>query len=141
MSKAVVRREKQLRFVRAMTKAMDGEPLSQFERNLLSFVFEALMAGRDARPLVGTDPLAQRPVDRRAATRAVWCARDIAHRVAGGGKVRDAKLLAMGRWRMTEDQVRVAWLKHGREAKEFVGRVPNAARWIEQQRRGVRSTA
>lgn len=142
MSKAVVRKEKQLRFMRAMTKAMEGEPLSQFERNLLFFVFEALMAGKDARPLVGTEPPAQRPADPKVAHRSYWCACDIAHLVVSGMTVTVAKRTAEERWRMTEDQVRVAWLNHRLVAREFVQRIGGSAKQaIEAQRRRVRSTA
>lgn len=143
MSRDDVRREKAARFMTAIAKALDGDPLTALEQRLLLQVSETLLRGDDARLLVGTEPRAQRPTDRRLALRALWCARDVAHQVAGGLTVTSAKMNTEKRWRMTEDQVRIAWLEHGREAREWAQAIGDAAKrstWIEQQRRGAVTT-
>lgn len=54
--------EKQRNFVRAMSKSIDGQPLSYDERDLLNTIFEALLRGEDVSELTGV----RRPHTRRA---------------------------------------------------------------------------
>jgi hypothetical protein len=51
-----IRIEKQRRFVRAMSKPIDGRPLTTFERTLLDEIFEALLRGDDVSDLIGSKP-------------------------------------------------------------------------------------
>ena len=58
--------EKQRRFVRAMSKSIEGRPLTQSERSLLDALLEALMRGDDVSDLIGV----KRPHTRRASDNA-----------------------------------------------------------------------
>ena len=57
--------EKQRHFVRAMSKSIDGQPLSETERTLLDELFEALLRGDDVSSLTGV----RRPHTRRSTDR------------------------------------------------------------------------
>jgi len=55
--------EKRRHFMRAMSKSIDGQPLTQSECTLLNAIFEALLRGDDVSDLIGIT----RPHNRRAA--------------------------------------------------------------------------
>lgn len=55
--------ERQRRFIQAMSKSIDGRPVTQSERELLEALFEALLHGEDVSDLTGITP----PRNRRAA--------------------------------------------------------------------------
>lgn len=57
--------ERQRHFVRAMTKSIDGQPLTPEERTLLDELFEALLRGEDVSALTGV----RRPHTRRSTDR------------------------------------------------------------------------
>ena len=57
--------ERQRHFVRAMSKSIDGQPLSEAERTLLDDLFEALLRGEDVSSLTGV----RRPRTRRSTDR------------------------------------------------------------------------
>jgi hypothetical protein len=59
----MIRIDKQRRFIRAMSKAVEGLPVTQAERDLLDAIFVALLRGDDAADLTGTKP----PHKRRSA--------------------------------------------------------------------------
>jgi hypothetical protein len=48
--------EKQRQFIRAMSKSIDGRPLTASERTLLNAIFEALLRGEDVSGLIGIKP-------------------------------------------------------------------------------------
>ena len=54
--------ERQRQFVRAMSKSVNGQPLTQSERELLDTLFEALLRGEDVSDLTGV----KRPHTRRS---------------------------------------------------------------------------
>jgi hypothetical protein len=58
-----IRVEKQRQFIRAMSKSIDGRPVTQHERALLEAIFEALLRGQDVSDLTGI----RRPHNRRSA--------------------------------------------------------------------------
>lgn len=60
-----LRVEKQRHFVRAMSKSIDGQPLTATERTLLDALFEALLRGEDVSELTGV----KRPHTRRSSDR------------------------------------------------------------------------
>ena len=57
--------EQQRHFVRAMSKSIDGQPLTPTERTLLDSLFEALLRGEDVSGLTGV----RRPHTRRSSDR------------------------------------------------------------------------
>ena len=57
-----LRVEKQRQFVRAMSKSVNGQPLTQSERELLDSLFETLLRGEDVSDLTGI----KRPHTRRS---------------------------------------------------------------------------
>jgi hypothetical protein len=57
-----IRIDRQRRFIRAMSKAIEGLPLTQAERNLLDAIFVTLLRGGDVADLTGTKP----PINRRS---------------------------------------------------------------------------
>ena len=57
-----LRVERQRQFVRAMSKSVNGQPLTQSERELLDTLFEALLRGEDVSDLTGV----KRPHTRRS---------------------------------------------------------------------------
>lgn len=57
-----LRVEKQRQFVRAMSKSIHGQPLTQSERELLDALFETLLRGEDVSDLTGV----KRPHTRRS---------------------------------------------------------------------------
>ena len=57
-----LRVEKQRHFVRAMSKSIEGQPLTPTERTLLDALFEALLRGEDVSELTGV----KRPHTRRS---------------------------------------------------------------------------
>jgi len=57
-----LRVEKQRQFVRAMSKSINGQPLTQSERELLDSLFETLLRGEDVSDLTGI----KRPHTRRS---------------------------------------------------------------------------
>lgn len=141
MTSKAIARERRIRFAEAMAKAMDGDPLSTLEKVLLFDVSEALLRGEDARPLVGTQKPANRPVDEQKARMAYWWTLDVARMVAEGQLVREAKEAAEKRWRVSEEQMRRAWLEHGstaRETVEILG-ADRAAKKIERHRKSART--
>ena len=54
--------ERQRQFIRAMSKSIEGQPVSEAERALLNSIFEALLRGEDVSDLIGIHP----PRTRRA---------------------------------------------------------------------------
>lgn len=48
--------EKQRQFIRAMSKSIDGRPVTASERTLLNAIFEALLRGEDVSGLIGIKP-------------------------------------------------------------------------------------
>jgi hypothetical protein len=58
-----IRVEKQRHFVRAMSKSIDGRPVTQSDCALLETIFEALLRGKDVSDLIGVKP----PHTRRSA--------------------------------------------------------------------------
>jgi hypothetical protein len=48
--------EKQRQFIRAMSKSIDGRPVTASERTLLNAIFEALLRGEDVSDLIGIKP-------------------------------------------------------------------------------------
>lgn len=50
----MIRVERQRRFIRAMSKALEGQPLAPSDRTLLNAIFEALLRGDDVSGLTGT---------------------------------------------------------------------------------------
>ena len=60
-----LRVEKQRHFVRAMSKSIDGQPLTPTERTLLDALFEALLRGDDVSEITGV----KRPHTRRSSDR------------------------------------------------------------------------
>ena len=61
-SQEALRVEKQRQFVRAMSKSINGQPLTQSERELLDALFETLLRGEDVSDLTGV----KRPHTRRS---------------------------------------------------------------------------
>jgi hypothetical protein len=61
-SQDTLRVEKQRQFVRAMSKSIQGQPLTQAERALLDALFETLLRGEDVSELTGV----KRPHTRRS---------------------------------------------------------------------------
>lgn len=59
----VIRVEKQRHFVRAMSKSIDGRPVTRSDCALLETIFEALLRGKDVSDLIGVKP----PHTRRSA--------------------------------------------------------------------------
>lgn len=57
----LTRVEKQRHFIQAMSRAIDGRPLSESDRALLDLVLDALLCGEDVSEIIGTRP----PHDRR----------------------------------------------------------------------------
>jgi hypothetical protein len=57
-----IRIDKQRRFIRAMTKAIEGQAMTQTERDLLDAILVALLRGDDVADLTGTCP----PYNRRS---------------------------------------------------------------------------
>lgn len=55
--------ERQRRFIRAMSKSIDGRPVTQSESTLLDAILEALLRGQDVSDLIGVRP----PHTRRSA--------------------------------------------------------------------------
>ena len=51
-----IRVEKQRQFVRAMSKSIDGRPVTQSDCALLETIFEALLHGKDVSDLIGVKP-------------------------------------------------------------------------------------
>jgi len=51
-----LRVEKQRQFIRAMSKSIDGRPVSQSERSLLDDIFAELLRGKDVSDLIGIRP-------------------------------------------------------------------------------------
>jgi hypothetical protein len=61
----LIRVDRQRRFIRAMSKAIEGQPVTQSERALLNAIFEALLRGDDVSGLTGTrSPHIRRSSDR-----------------------------------------------------------------------------
>ena len=60
-----IRVEKQRRFIRAMSKSIDGQPVTQSDAALLDALCEALLHGKDVSDLIGVNP----PHTRRSADR------------------------------------------------------------------------
>lgn len=56
----MIRVERQRRFIRAMSKALEGQPLAASDRTLLNAIFEALLRGDDVSGLTGTRTLHHR---------------------------------------------------------------------------------
>jgi len=52
----MIRIDKQRRFVRAMSRAIEGQPMTQTERDLLDAVMVALLRGDDVADLTGSRP-------------------------------------------------------------------------------------
>jgi hypothetical protein len=48
--------EKQRQFIRAMSKSIEGRPVTASERTLLNTIFEALLRGEDVSNLIGIKP-------------------------------------------------------------------------------------
>jgi hypothetical protein len=60
----MTRVEKQRNFMRAMSKSIEGRPVTQSERTLLSAIFEALLRGEDVSDLIGIEvPHTRRSAD------------------------------------------------------------------------------
>lgn len=58
-----IRVEKQRHFIRAMSKSIDGRPVTQSDCDLLDEIFAALLHGKDVSDLIGVKP----PHSRRSA--------------------------------------------------------------------------
>jgi hypothetical protein len=48
--------EKQRQFIRAMSRSIEGRPVTAPERTLLNAIFEALLRGEDVSDLIGIKP-------------------------------------------------------------------------------------
>jgi hypothetical protein len=61
----MIRVDKQRRFIRAMSKVIDGQPVTHSERDLLDAILVALLRGDDVSDLTGTTPPHNRRSDDR----------------------------------------------------------------------------
>jgi hypothetical protein len=61
----MIRIDRQRRFIRAMSKAIEGQPVTQSERDLLDAILVALLRGDDVADLTGTRPSHNRRSDDR----------------------------------------------------------------------------
>lgn len=113
--------------VRVALKLDGGRALSAAEQRWLSKLLADISADTDVRDRFWVKSRGA-PTDREKQARADNCARWIAMRTRPGLEdrltVAQAKIAAEKEFRMTEEQVRRAWLAHGATWREFAKRVP-----------------
>jgi len=105
----MIRINTQRRFIRAMSKAIEGQPLTQIERGLLDAILVALLRGDDVAHLTGTRPLHNRRSDDRihvalhylCLTQLLKEKADVAWQIVGdtwGLKRRDVQTIVADNW-------------------------------------------
>jgi hypothetical protein len=134
----MVRIEKQRRFIRAMSKPIDGRPLTQFERTLLDVIFQSLLRGEDVTDLIGTKPSsARRSEDRVFVAVHYLCLTKLMHETAAvaWGVVGDA-------WGLRKHELQQLIADHRVPAlamlPQFAAAPDTLLRLCERRARGVR---
>jgi hypothetical protein len=133
--------EKQRHFVRAMSKSIDGQPLSEAERTLLDELFEALLRGEDVSSLTGV----RRPHTRRSTDRVYVALHYLCLTKLMGTPPEIAWRMVADAWGVTKRDARWLIAQSREPALAALGRFSGAPdrllRACEQRARGVRSGA
>jgi hypothetical protein len=133
--------ERQRHFVRAMSKSIDGQPLSEAERTLLDELFEALLRGEDVSALTGV----RRPHTRRSTDRVYVALHYLCLTRLMGTPPETAWRVVADAWGVTKRDAR--WLiAQSREPalsalQRFSGTPDRLLRACEQRARGMRPGA
>jgi hypothetical protein len=133
--------ETQRHFVRAMSKSIDGQPLSETERTLLDELFEALLRGEDVSKLTGV----RRPHTRRSTDRVYVALHYLCLTRLMGTPPETAWRVVSAAWGVTKRDARWLIAQSREPALSALGRFSGAPdrllRACEQRARGMRPGA
>lgn len=133
--------ERQRHFVRAMSKSIDGQPLSESERTLLDELFEALLRGEDVSALTGV----RRPHTRRSTDRVYVALHYLCLTRLMGTPPEAAWQAVADAWGVTKRDARWLIAQSREPALSALGRFSGAPerllRACEQRARGMRPGA